>query len=357
MCFSQLPPEILDHIHQFLAADDSLSLCYASKTIFLKTLAGKQIFRNIFSRCWLGNDSYEEAKFVMSEIQKNWVDYSPSKDIEDQILSALKTQCEHERQRMLQNVRGSKYVVGRISLDLSMVHRNLGIEDLLSEINGESDENDVDLPKILLQKPKLKLNQDVTFFLPGDMPSASSSSCSSKGPLRLEDISNSIITYAISKSHIALVLSVKAPQGIRVSIWSLTSSDIKHLYLTSTDHLLSNHKATINEEDILAHDRFLFTLPVCDIQRSLLQVFDMDMTGLPLVASFDLESGLRRMKPIIDKEGSATRLHIYQDRLVVIVPLPHWTIYILDISPLMSTTYTHTLWQVLSTLTVSSGRN
>ena len=162
-----------------------------------------------------------------------------------------------------------------------------------------------------------------------------------KASLRLEDISNSIITYAISKSHIALVLSVKAPQGIRVSIWRLTSSDIKHLYLTSTDHLLSNHRATINEEDILAHDRFLFTLPVCDIKRSLLQVFDMDMRGLPLVASFDLESGLRRMKPLIEKEGSATRLHIYQDRLVVIVPLPHWTIYILDISPLMSTTYTH----------------
>ena len=63
----------------------------------------------------------------MLEIQKNWVDHTLSKDIDDQILSALKTQCEHERQRMLQNIKESKYVVGRISLDLSMVHRNLGI--------------------------------------------------------------------------------------------------------------------------------------------------------------------------------------------------------------------------------------
>ena len=87
------------------------------------------------------------------------------------------------------------------------------------EINGESDDNDDDVPKVLLQKPQYNL--DVTYFLPGNitsLTSAPSFSCSSKGPLRLEDISNSIITYAISKSHIALVLSVKAPQGIRVSI-------------------------------------------------------------------------------------------------------------------------------------------
>ena len=55
---------ILDHIHPYLGAADYISLCYASKSIFLATLAGQQMFMNIFSRCWLGNQSYDNVNFL-----------------------------------------------------------------------------------------------------------------------------------------------------------------------------------------------------------------------------------------------------------------------------------------------------
>ena len=344
MSISDVPPEILDRIHQYLSGDDSLSLCYASNNIFCKSLLGKYVFRNLFKKCWLGNESFEEAKFVVTEIQKNWRELGPLKVLNKKFLIALKNQSKHERHRMFANLCDKKYVVGRICADLSLIHKNLGMEDLLKEINGDEEENSENLPKVLLKKSHS--TQDTTYFMPnGSMiptpTSTTSVPCSSKAPLGLEDISNTIITYAISKSHIALVISVKAPIGIRVSVWGFTSTSINHLYLTTTDHILANHKATINEEDILANERFLFTLPVSDIKTPLLQVFDMEARCLPLVATFALESGLRRVKPLIEKEGSAMRLHIYQDRLVVIVPLPHWTIYILDISPLNYTNYTH----------------
>ena len=52
-------------------------------------------------------------------------------------------------------------------------------------------------------------------------------------------------------------------------------------------------------EDILAHDRLLFTLPCCERKAPLLQVFDMDVDGLPLVGTFSLEAGLHRNGPLI----------------------------------------------------------
>ena len=80
MSFLDLPPEILDRIHQYLPADDSLSFCFVNNHIFSRSLAGTQVFKNLFDRCWLGNESYEEAKFVVMEIQKNWKE---SKSLDD----------------------------------------------------------------------------------------------------------------------------------------------------------------------------------------------------------------------------------------------------------------------------------
>ena len=99
MLLSNLPPEMLDYIHHFLAAEDSLALCYASNSIFIKTLAGKQIFRSVFSKCWLGNESYEEAKYVLLEVQKQWDEKSFSKKLNTQFLSALKNYIEQSKKK------------------------------------------------------------------------------------------------------------------------------------------------------------------------------------------------------------------------------------------------------------------
>jgi hypothetical protein len=173
MLLSNLPPEMLDHIHHYLAAEDSLSLSYASNSIFLKTLAGKQMVRSVFNRCWLGNESYEEAKYVLLETQKNWADNSFSANLDTQILSSLKNHFNTARKRILMSLKADKYAVGRICLDLAKIHRSLELQDCLENLNRESDNNDVRQPRIVLKKPLHY--QDVTYFLPGESTSLHSS--------------------------------------------------------------------------------------------------------------------------------------------------------------------------------------
>ena len=87
MRFEDLPPELLDKIHSDLSAEDSLSLCYACKIVFCKSLAGKQVFKKLFSRCWLGNESYKEAKFMVLEVQKSWGETEALKELNDDLLT------------------------------------------------------------------------------------------------------------------------------------------------------------------------------------------------------------------------------------------------------------------------------